>query len=79
MAKKETEVNEPKRVKVKIPRLPNVPNNRQVLLVGHNFKNYRIRRGVDVMVPRGVAERIAQAEKAREEADRAALKLAQNN
>lgn len=78
MANKEPDVNENKRVKVRLPRLPGKPENRQVLLVGHNFKNYRIRRGVDVMVPRGVAERIEQAEKAREEADRAALNLAQN-
>lgn len=78
MAKKETEVVEKKSVKIHIPRLPGVPENRQVLLVGHNFKNYRIRRGVDVMVPRGVAERIEQAEQAREAADRAALKMAQN-
>lgn len=77
MAKKE-EVNDNKRVKVRLPRLPGVPNNRQVLIVGHNFKNYRIRRGVDVMVPRGVALRIEQADLAREEADRAEMEMAQN-
>lgn len=78
MAKKETEASENKRVKVRLPRLTGVPDNRQVLIVGHNFRNYRIRRGVDVMVPRGVALRIEQAERAREEADRAAVAMAQN-
>ena len=78
MAKKETEVNESKRVKVHLPRIPGGSKNRQVMLVGHNFKNYRVRRGVDVMVPRGVAMRIEQAERAKEEADRSALEMAQN-
>lgn len=64
-----------KMVKVHVARLPGVEDERQVIRVGHNFKNYCIRRGEDVMVPVGVANRIEQHIKAQETADRESMRL----
>lgn len=60
-----------KKVKIRLPRLPGVPDEQQVLIVGHNFKNYRIKRGEDVLVPQEVADLIEQNMRTREENDRA--------
>ena len=64
-------------VRIRVPRLPHEPDNKQVIYVGHNFKNYRVKRGEDVWVPEGVAHRIEQAEQALEYSDRAAMQMAQ--
>lgn len=66
---------EKKTVLVHVPRLPGVKEEQQVIRVGHNFKNYCIRRGTDVMVPAGVAKRIKQHMLAEEYADREAVRL----
>ena len=77
MAEKKAPENRKKLVKIRVPRLPGKSKEEQVLLVGHNFKNYRIRRGVDVLVPEAVARRIEQAERAQEESDSYAQRMAQ--
>ena len=64
-------------VRIRVPRLPNQPENKQVILVGHNFRNYRVKRGEDVYVPEGVAHRIEQAELALEYSDKMAMQMAQ--
>ena len=75
MAKQPAAPGGNKKVKVRLPRLPGVPEEQQVYLVGHNFRNYRIRRGEDVLVPQAVADRIEQCMKAQEESDRATQAL----
>ena len=64
-----TKKKEEEKVKIKLPRLPGAKVNQEEFF-SVNFKNYIIRRGVEVEVPKSVAEVILNAEKAQEEADK---------
>lgn len=56
-----------KMVKIRLPRLEG-QNAAQEEFFSVNFKNYIIKRGVEVEVPEEIAEVIQNAEKARDEA-----------
>lgn len=65
-------VKAPDKVRVRLPRA--VRGEEDTVFVGVNGKGYRIRRGVDVMVPRSVAEVLRNSEAAKE----AALRYAES-
>lgn len=68
MAKKATQAKKPAKVKVTIPRIPGVKEQPPYVL-GLNGRNYQFQRGVEVEVPRGVAENIAEQAEMRGIAD----------
>ena len=68
MAKKTTQAKKPEKVKITIPRVPGVKEQAPYVL-GLNGKNYQFQRGVEVEVPRGVAENILEQAKMRGIAD----------
>lgn len=62
-----TATSDKKMVKIRLPRLEG-QNAAQEEFYSVNFKNYIIKRGVEVEVPEEIAEVIVNAEKARDEA-----------
>ena len=62
-----TATSKKKMVKIRLPKLEG-QNAAQEEFYSVNFKNYIIKRGVDVEVPEEIAEVIRNAEKARDEA-----------
>lgn len=68
MAKKVTQAKKPTKVKVTIPRVPGVKEQAPYVF-GLNGRNYQFQRGVEVEVPRGVAENIAEQAEMRGIAD----------
>lgn len=62
-----TATSKKKMVKIRLPRLEG-QNVAQEEFYSVNFKNYIIKRGVEVEVPEEIAEVIKNAEKARDEA-----------
>lgn len=62
-----TATSDKKMVKIRLPRLEG-QNAVQEEFFSVNFKNYIIKRGVEVEVPEEIAEVILNAEKARDEA-----------
>lgn len=62
-----TATSDKKMVKIRLPKLEG-QNAVQEEFYSVNFKNYIIKRGVDVEVPEEIAEVIKNAEKARDEA-----------
>lgn len=66
-------------VEITVPRIPGAKANQQTIKVGHNFKNYIIKRGVSVRVPKGVALRIRQSLEAEQYAQDQAEKIAAEN
>lgn len=67
-------------VTITVPRIPGAKSNQQTIKVGHNFKNYIIKRGVPVRVPKGVALRIEQSIKAEQYASEQTERIvAENN
>ena len=65
--KETTQANEPKKVKIRLPKENRGEEN--FVIVSVNCKNYKIMKGVEVEVPAEVAEVLANAEAALDDAN----------